>query len=308
MTVYGKLWGVVLARLPLVITVAGVGVVGCGRPAQQPAQQKAEASATPAPPGAAGAKETPPAQPQQPARANTPSQRSFAEATRSEPPADWPPPPDVTRAGKSVGKLYTEVVKVWDGVHFVTPAGKRVVHHAILDTEQGVVDIELRPDWAPNHVRNFVALARVGYYDGLVFERTIHQESDVQPGDKLDLIEAGCPLGTGESGTGSIGYWLKPEFNAQVHHEEGTVGACRGEEADTAGCRFYISLCKAPFLDGNYTVFGKVAGGLDVARKIFTQPVKEDEQGEQRPLKPVVINKVTIQTKEVDKQGPGGDN
>jgi cyclophilin family peptidyl-prolyl cis-trans isomerase len=289
------------------MTIASVGILGCGQTSQPPAQPKAEAPATPEQPKATNARETPPASPQQSARADA-GQRSFSEVTRSDPPADWPPPPDVTRTGKSVGKLYTEVVKVWDSIHFVTPGGKRLVHHAILDTEQGVVDIELRPDWAPNHVRNFVALARVGYYDGLVFERTVHQESDVQPGDKLDLIEAGCPLGTGESGTGCIGYWLKPEFNAEVHHEEGTVGACHGEEADTAGCRFYISLGKAPLLDGNYTIFGKVVQGLDVARKIFTQPVKEDDQGEQRPLKPVVITRVTIQTKEVDKQGPGGDN
>src|SRR5262249_60301335 len=102
MTVCGKLWGLVLARLPLVIAVAGVGGLGCGRQGQQPAQQKTEA---PAQPGAA--KETPPAQPQQPARTNA-AQRAFAEATRSDPPADWPPPPDVTRTGKSVGKLYTE--------------------------------------------------------------------------------------------------------------------------------------------------------------------------------------------------------
>jgi cyclophilin family peptidyl-prolyl cis-trans isomerase len=282
------------------LALAGVlaGAVGCGRQPAEPQAQQPAPAAQPSP-----KKEPVPIDPRW--------QRPFAEATRADPPADWPPPPDVTITGKSVGKLYTDVVKAWDGVRFLSDDGKRVVHTAVLETDQGAITIELRPDWAPNHVRSFVALARAGYYDGLVFDRVIHQESDVRPGDKLDLIEAGCPLGTGETGTGSIGYWLKPEFNAELQHEEGCVGACRGEEADTAATRFYITLGKAPFLNGNYTLFGKVTQGLDVARKIFQQPLREDEQdtdGDHRPLNPVVIRKVTVRTKEVDKSGPGGEN
>ena len=83
----------------------------------------------------------------------------------------------------------------------------------------------------------------------------------------------------------------------------GVVGACRGEEADSAATRFYITLDKAPFLDGNFTLFGKVVQGLDVARRIYAQPVvaeDKDRDGARRPEKPVVIRRVTIHAKELE--------
>jgi cyclophilin family peptidyl-prolyl cis-trans isomerase len=225
--------------------------------------------------------------------------QSFADATRQEPPADWQRPPDLTLTGKSVGKLYTELVNQWDSIKFATPDGKPIAYSATLDTDLGSIEIALRPDLAPNHVRNFVALARAGYYDGLVFERTVHARSQEQPEVEVEVIEGGCPLGTGDLGFGSIGYWLKPEFSKEAH-EAGTVAACHGEELDTAACRFYITLNKAPFLDGNFTVFGKVTRGLDVARRIFSLPVRNDPEYPEgdRPEKPVVIRKVTITTSE----------
>jgi cyclophilin family peptidyl-prolyl cis-trans isomerase len=222
-------------------------------------------------------------------------QQTFAEATRQDPPADWQRPPDVTMTGKSVGKMYSDVIKSWDTYRFLNNKGQIITCTATLETEFGPVEIALRPDLAPNHVRNFIALTLLGYYDGLVFERTVHAKSEEQPDAEVELIEAGCPLGTGDSGIGSIGYWLKPEFNKEPH-EAGTVGACHGIEPDTAACRFYITLNKAPFLDGNFTVFGKVTKGLEVAKKIFSLPVRNDPEYPEgdRPQKPVVIRKVTI--------------
>jgi cyclophilin family peptidyl-prolyl cis-trans isomerase len=221
-------------------------------------------------------------------------QQSFADATRAEPVADWRPP-EMTLTGKSVGKLYLEVQKLWDSTRLANDAGKLRSHKAILETSQGDIEITLRPDWAPNHVRNFLTLIRAGYYDGLVFERVHREESEAK--DTLELIEGGCPLGTGETGSGSIGYWLKPEFNADAKHEEGTVGAVRDAEEDTTACRFYITLSKAPLLDGNFTAFGQVTRGLDIVRKISVQPVRQDEEapsGSWRPVVPVVILKVII--------------
>ena len=229
----------------------------------------------------------------------------FEKVTRSgdDPPPNSNPPPDVTASGKPVYKIYKEVLQLWDTIRFVTPDGKPIHYAATVETDFGNIEIELRPDLAPNHVRNFVALAKAGYYDDLLFDRICHEENEGESGKVVfDSIEAGCPLGTGEPGNGSIGYWLKPEFppaNVKVTHEPGTVGACHGIEADTAACRFYITLCKAPFLDGNFTVFGKVSQGLDVARIIAKQPVREDETdvaGSYRPSKPITIKKVTIQT------------
>jgi len=229
-------------------------------------------------------------------------QQSWADATRKEPLADWDPPV-TTLSGKSVGKVYTEVRKLWDSSRLTSEDGKRLAHKAVLETDLGTVEITLRTDWAPNHVRNFLSLIRAGYYDGLVFERIHKEQSDTQPGEKLEMVEGGCPLGTGDFGSGSIGYWLKPEFNAQVAHEAGTVGALHEEEEDTAACRFYITLGKAPLLDGHFTAFGKVTQGLDVARKIFEQPVQQAEgaaEGSLKPVKPVVIKKVTLVTTEVE--------
>jgi cyclophilin family peptidyl-prolyl cis-trans isomerase len=208
--------------------------------------------------------------------------------------------------GKSVGKLYVEVKNNWEQIRFVSPAGKPLAYWATLDTEMGEIDIALRPELAPNHVRSFVALAQAGYFDGLVFERTVHENG---PDGKLELIEGGCPVGTGEMGYGSIGYWLKPELHPEVPHEEGTVGASHGEGKDTAACKFYITLSRCPFMDGEYTVFGKVTQGLGIARKILSLPVRDDSEfpDGDRPVKPVVIRKVTIHTKEMEPPGTTAD-
>lgn len=220
--------------------------------------------------------------------------QSFAEATLSEPPANALQPPDTTMTGKSVGKLYTQVVGQWDGIRFQTPEGRRLTYTAVVDTEMGNIEIALRPDWAPNHVRSFVALARSGYFDGLVFERTTN-EHDARDGSRIEMIEGGCPLGTGDFGYGSIGYWLKPEITAKevVVHDEGTVGAWG--DGDGGACRFYVTLCPAPSLDERNTIFGKVVRGVDVAHKILALPLRNDAPEGNVPLRPVVIRRVTVQ-------------
>ena len=281
-------------RIGRIALLFGVFLVGCG--------QKS-ANKAPADPGdsALGQSNAPPV-------GLDPSRHQpFVEATISEPPADWLRPPDTTLTGKSVGKLYTEVKNHWDEIRFVSPSGKPLDYWAILDTEMGEIEITLRPDLAPNHVRNFVALAQAGYFDGLVFERTIHED---MPDGKLELIEGGCPVGTGETGYGSIGYWMKPEIHPIGLHEEGTVGASHGEGKDTAACKFYITLNKCPFMDGEYTVFGKVTQGLGVARKVLSLPVRDDGEFPEgdRPIKPVVIRKITIHTKEMESAGLSGES
>jgi peptidyl-prolyl cis-trans isomerase B (cyclophilin B) len=225
--------------------------------------------------------------------------QSFAEATISEDDApEGQILPGETMTGKSVGKLFTEVKSQWNTIPLISAAGKKISCTAILETEAGVIEIALRPDVAPNHVRNFVALARVGYFDGLLFERKHHEESDVNPGEVLEYIEAGCPMGNGDENFGSIGYWLKPELSDKVTHEEGTVGAWHKEEADTAACKFYITLTKAPVMDGNFTVFGKVTRGMEVVRAIARRPIRKEDEAHDRPENPVTIKKVTIRTSE----------
>jgi peptidyl-prolyl cis-trans isomerase B (cyclophilin B) len=309
MSVWASRWRGAWRALVVIALVGSLGVIGCGRTpvSDEQAGGAAEGAAAVAGKEAsnAGTGEIKPDAAVEPLPRDG-KHEPFDKATRGgeDPPQGSNPPPDVTVSGKPVYKIYTEVLRQWDTIRFVTPDGKPIHYAATVETDFGTIEIALRPDLAPNHVRNFVALARAGYYEDLQFERICHEEEELEPGKMqvLDSIEAGCPLGTGEPGNGSIGYWLKPEFapaNAKVTHEPGTVGACHGIEADTAACRFYITLCNAPFLDGNFTIFGKVTQGLDVARIIAKQPVREDEEdvaGSLRPNKPIKIKKVTIHT------------
>jgi peptidyl-prolyl cis-trans isomerase B (cyclophilin B) len=259
------------------------GPLGCGG---TPADHSAPTASIPGQATEEPQADTPPA----------PAPGSWAAAVSEDSPEEQLPPPDQTANGLSAGKVRLEVQKVWEQIQFTTPGGKKLAYTAVVDTEFGTVKITLRPDVAPNHVRNFVALARAGFYDGLVFERVIEQQGD-GPESRLELVEAGCPLGTGEPGIGHLGYWLFPEFSDAVKHEAGTVGACLNGAEDTAGCRFYVTLSSAPAMDGSFTVFGKVTTGLDVVRTIAKQPRAD---GSPRPDKPAVIRKITIQTREVD--------
>jgi peptidyl-prolyl cis-trans isomerase B (cyclophilin B) len=260
----------------------GLGVValGCGR-----GSKSGEAPTASIPPQASAA-------------AN-PADASFADSVYTETDnADQLPPPDRTLNGLSTGKLRADVQRLWDEIKFVSSTGNKITFAARFETDDGPMTLALLPDIAPIHVRNFVALARAGYYDGLLFEHVIQQEGDGMPDAKLEMIEGGCPAGTGEAGIGHLGYWLPAEFSETIKHEEGTVGACRGDDPDTAGCRFYITLSKAPVMDGNFTIFGRVTDGLDVMRRIAKRPRPE---GGIRPNEPAVIRKVTIQSREVDK-------
>jgi cyclophilin family peptidyl-prolyl cis-trans isomerase len=232
------------------------------------------------------------------AAANDPRfKQTFVEATRADTPTDIQRPPDLTLTGKSVGKLYSDLVALWPTIQLVGPDGNLVPYVVTFETDVGNIEIALRPDLAPNHVRNFLALTMLGYYDGLVFERTVHAKPADHPEQEVDVLEGGCPLGTGDIGVGSLGYWLKTEYSKESH-DVGTIGAPRGTDPDTACCRFYMTLSKAPFLDGNFTVFGKVITGLDVAKRIFSLPVRNDTdypEGD-RPEKPVVIRKATVRS------------
>jgi peptidyl-prolyl cis-trans isomerase B (cyclophilin B) len=298
-----------LSHFAAVLLVGSLGTIGCGQKAAPDTDHSKTnspiISAKPESPQAARTIDPEPAAKALPATAAVPRDRlhqAFDDATRAadNPPADANRPPDETISKKPVFKILEEVGRSWDSIRFVSPAGKKILYTADVDTSLGRIEIALFPELAPNHVRNFISLARAGYYDQLFFDRLRREEGE---GKLLQSLEAGCPLGTGDPGNGSIGYWLKDELTPgdKMSHEEGTVGACRGSEADTAGCRFYITLNKASFLDGNYTIFGKVVQGLDVARKIYEQPVivdAQDSDGARRPENPIVIHKVTIHAKE----------
>src|SRR5580765_4178763 len=95
--------------------------------------------------------------------------QSFEDATFPETPEDQRLP-DLTKTGKSVGKLYMATKAEWDKIRFLTPDGKKITYTATITTDLGAVTLDLWPEAAPNHVRSFIALSRVGYYDGLAFD------------------------------------------------------------------------------------------------------------------------------------------
>ncbi len=302
MAVSGTPWG----RSALALAGAGllIGVLGCGGNKSEPPAANSETTAAPA----VIAPPTTTATEQQAKGPDTPSAPvvdprwgvSFQDACRVLPPANAERPPDVTITGKSVGVLYQDVERLWNTIPLVSPEGKPLVYHVTLDTEQGPIDLDLHAAWAPNHVRSFLALVKAGYYNGLLFERCVHQVSEDPNIPNVDLIEGGCPLGSGEVGQGSIGYWLRAEVNPEIKNEEGMVGACRLMDDDSDTCRFYVALAKAPTLDGSYSVFGKVTKGLDVARKIWEEGVRGGDDATP-PVKRTMIRMVTIHAAEVDK-------
>jgi peptidylprolyl isomerase len=118
-----------------------------------------------------------------------------------------------------------------------------------LDLASGRVTIELRPDLAPGHCAHIKALARRGFYDGVVFHRVI---------DGF-MAQGGDPTGTG---TGGSGQNLKAEFSAEKH-VRGTCSMARASDPNSADSQFFIMFAPTPSLDGQYTVWGKVTSGME---------------------------------------------
>jgi cyclophilin family peptidyl-prolyl cis-trans isomerase len=273
-------------------TIFAAGIVGCG--SQTPAPVKVGDGSGSAPPVLSISNSVPTASAPAPAGGDKLHQ-SFQQAVFEDSPGNQQVPPDRTMAGLSTGKLRVEVQRLWDTVRFRAPNGSPIGYRAKFDTELGSFTVELRPEVAPNHVRNFICLARAGYYNGLVFEHVIRQQADDDPNIKLEMVEGGCPVGTGEPGVGHLGYWLKPEFDPAVKHEPGSFGAFHDDSPESAACRFYVTLTPAPAMDGNFTAFGRVVTGLDVLRTIAARP---NVEGTLQPQKPVVIRNVAIETVE----------
>lgn len=282
---------------PFVVCMFAGILGGCSKSEEKPAQNKVDA--TPAATQTAGT--TPSAA----AAQNVENTQIYAELHQSykqavieQTPKDVGRPPDLTVAGKKTAEIWRQIKGegdagtggLWAQIRFMTKEGKRIHYEAVVKTSAGEFQIEMLPDAAPNHARNFIALARAGYYDGLGVDYILKQMYDEQP---WTLLLAGCPLGTGEAGQGSIGYWLMPEVSKKYSHEEGVVGAW---PLENSACKFYISLTRAPWMDADYTVFGRISKGLDVARKISQAPQQKDDQGKETgdPREPIVIESVTI--------------
>jgi cyclophilin family peptidyl-prolyl cis-trans isomerase len=135
----------------------------------------------------------------------------------------------------------------------------------ILETTKGRAVIALRPDLAPKHVARIKELARKGFYDGIVFHRVI---------DGF-MAQTGDPTGTGMGGSGQK---LKAEFSREPH-VRGTASMARAQNPDSGDSQFFLCFDDAPFLNGQYTVWGKVVEGMENIDKIKRgEPVKDPDK------------------------------
>src|SRR4030043_798098 len=136
---------------------------------------------------------------------------------------------------------------------------------AIIRTKLGDITLKFFPDVAPNHVNNFIDLAKKGFYNGTIFHRVI-------PGF---MIQGGDPNtknpDRSKHGLGAPGYTVKAEFNEKLH-KRGILSMARAVNPDSAGSQFFICLANAVFLDRQYTVFGEVVAGMEVADIIVSEP------------------------------------
>ena len=153
---------------------------------------------------------------------------------------------------------------------------------AIIKTKFGDIHIKLYPDVAPNHVENFIKLAKSGFYDGTIFHRVIPgfmiQGGD--PNTKNSLRKDTYGQGGPKDEKGNP-IWLKAEFS-DISHKRGIVSMARANEPDTAGSQFFVVVEQSPFLDGKYTVFGEVTKGLGVADRIVSVPKNDHDLPNER--------------------------
>jgi peptidyl-prolyl cis-trans isomerase A (cyclophilin A) len=165
--------------------------------------------------------------------------------------------------------------------------------YANFDTTEGTFRIRLYDEEAPKTVANFVGLAegtkewrdpasgerrKAPFYNGIIFHRVINGF----------MIQGGDPLG---QGTGGPGYNFADEFHPRARHNRAGILSMANAGPNTNGSQFFITLGPTPHLDNKHSVFGEVVEGLDVVKKIGAVPTGRQD----RPVKPVVINKVTIE-------------
>ena len=154
----------------------------------------------------------------------------------------------------------------------------------VIATSLGDIEFEFLEDKAPGHVKNFKDLANSEFYNGTIFHRVI-------PGF---MVQGGDPNTKSDDrsthGMGGPGHTIKAEFNDETH-ARGIISMARSQDPDSAGSQFFVVVKDSDFLDGQYTAFGRVTSGMDVADKIVDSP-RDDKDN---PLERIEM-KVTIES------------
>lgn len=146
---------------------------------------------------------------------------------------------------------------------------------AVLETNQGVIEVRLMPDVAPKACENFSKLVEKGYYNGLIFHRVI----------KNFMIQGGDPTGTGSGGESVWGNPFEDEVSAEVKFDKVGLLAMANAGPNTNGSQFFITTAKTPWLNMRHTIFGEVVSGYDVVQKIENAQTGPDD-------KPITAQKI----------------
>lgn len=153
---------------------------------------------------------------------------------------------------------------------------------AVINTNMGIIEIQLFESQTPKTVANFIGLAEKGYYNGVIFHRVIENF----------MIQGGDPTGTGRGGESIYGAKFEDEIVSSLKHDGPGILSMANAGPNTNGSQFFITLVATPWLDGKHTVFGKVIAGMEVVSAIGK--VKTSKPGD-KPLEDVIMESVTIE-------------
>ena len=148
---------------------------------------------------------------------------------------------------------------------------------AIIQTNMGIMKLELLEDKAPKTVKNFINLAEKGFYNGLTFHRVIENF----------VIQGGDPYGTGQGGPG---YTIEDEISPSLKHDSAGIVAMAHRGPNTAGSQFYITLAATPWLDGKYSIFGKLLEGEKTLKDIGSVATG----AQSKPLDEIIMHQIII--------------
>jgi len=154
---------------------------------------------------------------------------------------------------------------------------------AVVETTQGKIEIELRPDLAPLAVENFITHSKNGYYNNLIFHRII----------KNFMIQGGDPTGTGRGGESIWGKAFKDEFAPNAVFDKPGILAMANAGANTNGSQFFITTVPTYWLNGRHTIFGYVINGMDIVKKLENVPTNGQYSGN-KPLSDQKIISIKI--------------
>lgn len=149
--------------------------------------------------------------------------------------------------------------------------------HAIIETNTGIIEVELFSDKAPLTAKNFMDLAKKGFYNNVIFHRVIPDF----------MVQTGDPRG---DGTGGPGYSIKDEFGPGLKHNKPGILSMANSGPNSGGSQFFITTIPTPWLDGKHAIFGQVIKGQDIVEKISR--VARDRSD--RPRTPITIKTIRI--------------